>query len=418
MPWVQGDGGAYWKDDEPLSDQRYITTYTSDEFGNYFPQQVENPNYDIQRYDPEEYQRRVAYANTQRGGGGLAGFLSKGPLKRIGDAISEPVRQVSEGFYDAASQYALPAIGAALTGGVASEFLLPGLMGAGAPATAGGTNALSMAGAPAGFQTPGALGFGGATFGAPSTLAGAQAALAAAASGVPAAAAAAAPTVTNSLAPAAASGLSNYLAPALGAAGQVAGAVMADRSISSAADAAAASADKNLAFQREMFNTIRADQEPFRAAGVSALGKLSPLMDYKKFSMEDFVKDPGYNFRLTQGQQALDRSAAARGGLQSGAALKAATEFGQQMGSQEYTNAFNRYGIERDRAINPLMQVAGFGQTATNNMQQGATNYGNTAGQIMQNAGDTAANAQLARGSTYANTGNQLAQILSRYGRV
>lgn len=165
--------------------QRYITTYTSDEFGNYFPQQQVNPNYDWKTYDPQGLKEQEDYAATQRGGGGLAGFLSRGPLKRVGDAISEPVRQVSEEFYDAASKYALPAIGAALTYGVGSEFLLPHLMsatgGAGAPATAGGTNALSMAGAPAGFQTPGALPFGGATFGAPSTLAGAQAALAAAA---------------------------------------------------------------------------------------------------------------------------------------------------------------------------------------------------------------------------------------------
>ena len=166
--------------------QRYITTYTSDEFGNRFPQQVENPNYDIKKYDPEEYQRRVDYAATQRGGGGLAGFLSRGPLKRIGDAISEPVRQVSEGFYDAASEYALPLIGTALTAGVGSQFL-PGLMGAvggaGAGAGAAGAGAagagagsgaglgsfLTGASAP-GFATTGTLAgavpFGGATFGA------------------------------------------------------------------------------------------------------------------------------------------------------------------------------------------------------------------------------------------------------------
>jgi hypothetical protein len=171
--------------------QKYITTYTSDEFGNYFPQQQVNPNFDWKTYDPQGLKEQEDYAATQRGGGGLAGFLSRGPLKRIGDAISEPVRQVSEGFYDAASQYALPLTLGALTYGVGSEFLLPHLMsatgGAAAPATAGGTNALSMAGAPAGFQTPGALGFGGATFGAPSTLAGAQAALATAAAGTSAA---------------------------------------------------------------------------------------------------------------------------------------------------------------------------------------------------------------------------------------
>lgn len=183
--------GNVYDDGQPDSQgadpsQQYITTYTNDEFGNFFPQQVENPNWDIQRYDPEEYQRRVDYAATQRGGGGLAGFLSRGPLKRIGDAISEPVRQVSEEFYDAASKYALPAIGTALTFGAGSQ-LLPGIMGtvgggatasAGVPSVgagtgaAGGVGGLSMAGVPAGFTGSGALGFGGATFGAPTALTG------------------------------------------------------------------------------------------------------------------------------------------------------------------------------------------------------------------------------------------------------
>ena len=213
-------------------------------------------------------------------------------------------------------------------------------------------------------------------------------------------------------------GNSNMLSTLLGGGAQLYGQDKAIGAINRAADISAQTAKDNLAFNRDVFNQAQANQEPFRAAGVSALGKLSPLMDYKKFSMDDFKADPGYNFRFTQGQRGLDASAAARGGLQSGKALKDAVTFGQEMGSQEYNNAFNRYGIERDRAINPLMQVAGFGQTATNNMQTGATNYGNTAGQIMQNAGDTQANANLARGSTYANTGNQLAQMLARYGRA
>jgi hypothetical protein len=117
--------------------QQYITTYTNDEFGNRFPQLVENPNYDIQRYDPKEYQRRVDHAATQRGGGGLAGFLSRGPLKRIGDAISEPVRQVSEEFYDATSKYAIPAALAALTYGAGSA-LAPAIFGATSGSTAAG----------------------------------------------------------------------------------------------------------------------------------------------------------------------------------------------------------------------------------------------------------------------------------------
>ena len=102
------------------------------------------------------------------------------------------------------------------------------------------------------------------------------------------------------------------------------------------------------------------------------------MSDYTKFGMDQFRADPGYAFRFSEGQKALDRSAAARGGLMSGGALKAATRFGQDMGSQEYTNAFNRYQTERNAALNPLQSLAGIGQSSTNFLgQAGAANAAN-----------------------------------------
>jgi uncharacterized membrane protein YqiK len=97
--------------------------------------------------------------------------------------------------------------------------------------------------------------------------------------------------------------------------------------------------------------------------------------------MDQYKADPGYAFRLSEGQKALDRSAAARGGLISGSALKAATRFGQDMGSQEYQNAFNRYQAERTAKLAPLQSLAGLGQTTAQTLGQAgaanATNVGN-----------------------------------------
>lgn len=68
-----------------------------------------------------------------------------------------------------------------------------------------------------------------------------------------------------------------------------------------------------------------------------------------------FQTDPGYQFALDQGSQALQRSAAARGILNSGATAKALTDYGQGMASQQYGNYFQR-----------LQSLAGVGQSATN----------------------------------------------------
>jgi len=121
--------------------------------------------------------------------------------------------------------------------------------------------------------------------------------------------------------------------------------------------------------------------------------------DYGKygrdFGMSDFQQDPGYAFRLSEGQKALDRSAAARGGLISGGALKAASRYGQDMGSQEFQNAFNRYQINRSNQLNPLQSFMGAGQTSTNFLGQAGANNAANVGNYMTGAAAAGAAGQV-----------------------
>lgn len=172
----------------------------------------------------------------------------------------------------------------------------------------------------------------------------------------------------------------------------------------SAASTQAAAADRAAELQNQQYQQTREDLAPYRAAGQTALNALTPLAtNYQKFGMDQFQQDPGYAFRLSEGQKALDRSAAARGGLISGGALKAAQRYGQDMGSQEYMNAFNRYQTERNAQLNPLQSLAGVGQTTTNQLGQfGAANAANV-GNLM--TGGAAANAAGQVGMANAVTG-------------
>jgi hypothetical protein len=111
---------------------------------------------------------------------------------------------------------------------------------------------------------------------------------------------------------------------------------------------------------------------------------------------------------LSEGQKALERSAAARGGLLSGGTGKALQRFGQEMGSQEYTNAFNRYQAERQARLGPLQSLAGVGQTATNTIGQ--------AGQTMAaNVGEAIGSGAAARASGYVGSANAVNTGLSQY---
>lgn len=160
-----------------------------------------------------------------------------------------------------------------------------------------------------------------------------------------------------------------------------------------AGSAQAAAASRAADLQYQQFRDIAALQEPFRQAGVRALPQLEAqrnMMPGAFTGKVDLTQDPGYAFRLSEGQKALDRSAAARGGLISGGAMKAAQRFGQEMGSQEYQNAYNRAltGYNADVAreatgYNRLAALAGYGQTATGQIGAAGQNMASNVGNLM-----------------------------------
>jgi len=189
----------------------------------------------------------------------------------------------------------------------------------------------------------------------------------------------------------------------------------------SAAKTQAAATDRAGELQKEMFEEQNRLQEPFRQGGMAAQNKLLTYFglpggteggDFGKYSrdfgMSDFTADPGYAFRLAEGQKTLDRQAAARGGLISGGALKAAQRYGQEMGSQEFTNAFNRYQTNRANQLQPLQSLMGAGQTAANTMGGAAANYGTNASNLITSGG-------AARASGYVGGANALTSGLGQY---
>jgi hypothetical protein len=194
----------------------------------------------------------------------------------------------------------------------------------------------------------------------------------------------------------------------------VAGAVVTSAAIGSQAARSAAKTQSSAAnraadLQQQQFERQVELQEPWRQAGITALNKLTPLAtEYTPFGMDQFQQDPGYAFRMSEGMKALERSAAARGGLLSGGMLRGAQRYGQDLASQEYMNAFNRYQAERNARLNPLQSLAGVGQTATNQLGQ--------AGQAMaSNVGQALGAAAQARASGYIGGANALSQGLGTY---
>ena len=152
--------------------------------------------------------------------------------------------------------------------------------------------------------------------------------------------------------------------------------------------------DQNRIDQARINEENKAYMAPYRQAGLAGQNQLLTLMglqggnagaaDFgryaKDFQMSDFQQDPGYAFRMSEGLKAMNAAAAARGGLMSGGALKAGQQYGQDMGSQEYQNAYQRYQTNRANQLNPLGALASSGQNAAQNTSATNALYGGQMG--------------------------------------
>jgi hypothetical protein len=214
------------------------------------------------------------------------------------------------------------------------------------------------------------------------------------------------------------------IAAGIGAVAAVGGGVIAASGAKKAANTQAQAAQDANAAQERMFAEQNRLQEPFRQGGLTAQNEIMQLLGIggdkaaagygslgKSFGMADFEQDPGYGFRQSEGLKALERSAAARGNLLSGSTLKGVQRFGQDLASQEYQNAFNRYQVERSAKLNPLQSLMGSGQSATNVMTAAA-------GQAGQNQAANLYNAGQARASGYVGQANALSTALGQVGGI
>ena len=181
-----------------------------------------------------------------------------------------------------------------------------------------------------------------------------------------------------------------------------------------AANISAQAAREQLALQQRIYEESIKRQQPFLEMGTNALNRLNALNQPGANAAQFLQMDPGYAFRLGEGQKALERSAAARGGLMSGATGKALTRYGQDYGSQEYTNAYNR-----------LAGIAGLGPSAAGVMNNLGSGYAQNANALAMtnaaNQGNLALQAGNIRASQYGNYGNALNTALntdwSKYGK-
>jgi len=205
------------------------------------------------------------------------------------------------------------------------------------------------------------------------------------------------------------------------------GASMGADAAENAANTQAAASRYSADQQKQMFDVQNKQQTGYRAAGQQGLAQIGALgsgqyqtydaagnpvgdlktgSDYltKQFSPEDFADgiDPGYAFRLKQGQEQAMRQANLGGGALSGNALAGLQDYTQGQASQEYGNAFNRFQTQRGNIYNTLASIAGLGQTSLGQTGTQSVAAGANIGNAISNAGAAQAAGQVGVANAYS----------------
>ena len=198
------------------------------------------------------------------------------------------------------------------------------------------------------------------------------------------------------------------------------GGAMSSRASKKAAQTQSESADKASQIQWDMYDQTRKDLDPYKQAGATSLSQLMGQMTpdgyfNQTYTGQDIYSDPSYQFRLQQGQDAIQSSAAAQGGLLSGATLKALQNYGQESASQEYGNAYNRFNADQTNRYNRLSNLVGVGQNAAAQVgNAGAQTSQAIANNTMAGANSIAAG-QVGSANAWANAAQQIGTVGTAY---
>lgn len=182
-----------------------------------------------------------------------------------------------------------------------------------------------------------------------------------------------------------------------------------------AADAQKKAAKKAAKTQKATLAAQTALAKPYVEAGTNALAEYQKMAPYKDFGMEQFQADPGYNFRMAEGMKALERSASARGLLQSGGTLKGIEQYGQNIASDEYQNAFGRYLTQREARMNPYSYLTGIGQAAAAGQAANVGTTGASLAQIAMSKGNVQAAQAAGMGGAIGNAFSSIGQSVGDY---
>lgn len=220
-------------------------------------------------------------------------------------------------------------------------------------------------------------------------------------------------------------GISAGTAALIGGGAALGGAILTSNAAGRASDKQLQGSRESNATQKAMYDQTREDNMPALDARNASLQRMRELLGIGGDAASkgygslggginpgDVQNEAGYQFGLNQGLTAQSNQLGARGMRNSGAAIKAATRYGNDYATTKYDNAFNRIVANRSAQLNPLQSLAGASQTGASTVANAGGNYANTVSGNQTALGNAMGANSLAQANIWGGTVNQLASGL------
>jgi hypothetical protein len=245
----------------------------------------------------------------------------------------------------------------------------------------------------------------------------------------------------------------------LGTVGAVGGALIGSNAATQASKAQQRATQQGMGALTGAYNQGQGFMKPAYDVGQQNLATLNQMVNQGAYNVGpynyqmgqapqdqfNFKTDPGYQFRMQQGSNAMNSAAAKAGGQLSGGTQKALQRYGQGFASNEFGNAFNRFANQRDfnqgqyqfgttagmtnamnqynsqnqqaqQQYNRMAGLADLGVTGGQNMANYAQNYGNQMAGQWGNMGNAQAAGAMGRGQAWQTGFNNLTGGLGGQG--
>lgn len=214
--------------------------------------------------------------------------------------------------------------------------------------------------------------------------------------------------------------MAGYVAGAVVVAG-VAGAYMQSQAAEKAAGQYADAANRGLAYNQQMFDTINAQNEPYRNVGQKGANLYGNLADSGYLTAQPSMNDltrlmPNYQFGLNQGMGQFNAGINAGGGLISGNAIQGGQQFAQDYAGNSLMNAFNAYQANRSNVVSNVNALTNVGQTANATTATAAGGASANASNMLSSIGNAQAAGTMGSANAYAGALNNISNYAMLYG--